>query len=144
MTALSLKDAHAIGWPEDWPHENGQYLCRCRECGRSFLGHKRRHMCKPCSDTRTEIHGGPAMTMLEKMARAAYNKRFWFNSEIWREEDWPRARDSEMEIQRAALEALQEPSEGMYKAAMRYLRTDSETNFWAAWQAAIQHILEGK
>jgi hypothetical protein len=81
------------------------------------------------------------MTDLERVARA-YDERYFDAS--W--DDNPQVeRELAIEAMKAALQALQEPSEGMYKAAMRYLRTDSETNFWAAWQAALQHILdEGK
>lgn len=36
-------------WPEDFPHENGRYLCRCVHCGHTFEGHKRRVSCKVCA-----------------------------------------------------------------------------------------------
>jgi hypothetical protein len=35
-------------WPEDFPGENGQYECICVKCGRHFVGHKRRVVCKVC------------------------------------------------------------------------------------------------
>lgn len=35
-------------WVEDFEHENGQYECRCIMCNRSFVGHKRRVICKIC------------------------------------------------------------------------------------------------
>lgn len=38
-------------WTEDYPHENGQYMCRCRVgCGRLFLGYKRRMLCRECAN----------------------------------------------------------------------------------------------
>jgi hypothetical protein len=37
-------------WTEDAAHENGNYECRCVECGNSFIGHKRRVLCKLCSN----------------------------------------------------------------------------------------------
>lgn len=37
-------------WVEDAPHENGNYECSCVECGHSFIGHKRRVLCKLCSN----------------------------------------------------------------------------------------------
>ena len=37
-------------WVEDYKHENGKYLCMCYQCNRKFYGHKRRVMCKECSD----------------------------------------------------------------------------------------------
>jgi len=36
-------------WPEDFGHENGQYLCSCCECKRTFTAHKRRVVCKVCA-----------------------------------------------------------------------------------------------
>lgn len=37
-------------WPEDFSHENGEYQCRCVECGSVFIGHKRRVVCRTCAD----------------------------------------------------------------------------------------------
>lgn len=37
-------------WPEDAADsDNGNYQCRCVTCGESFTGHKRRVVCKACS-----------------------------------------------------------------------------------------------
>lgn len=36
-------------WPEDFPHENGNYVCRCVTCKQNFIGHKRRVQCKACA-----------------------------------------------------------------------------------------------
>ena len=41
--ALSSRD-----WTEDASHENGSYQCRCITCGESFVGHKRRVVCRAC------------------------------------------------------------------------------------------------
>jgi hypothetical protein len=35
-------------YSEDWEHENGQYSCTCANCHQSFLGHKRRCLCRVC------------------------------------------------------------------------------------------------
>ena len=35
-------------WPDDWPHDNGQYFCTCIPCGSRFIGYKRRHVCRKC------------------------------------------------------------------------------------------------
>tara|TARA_R110000772_G_scaffold240938_1_gene353218 strand:+ start:2111 stop:2290 length:180 start_codon:yes stop_codon:yes gene_type:complete len=35
---------------EESKHENGNYMCRCRECDYNFIGHKRRLFCKICTD----------------------------------------------------------------------------------------------
>ena len=35
-------------WIEDFPHENGNYINECCECGCKFFGHKRRVICKLC------------------------------------------------------------------------------------------------
>lgn len=35
-------------WPEDFPHENGQYMNTCHVCKNTFIGHKHRVVCKVC------------------------------------------------------------------------------------------------
>ena len=35
-------------WPEDFPHENGNYTCICYKCQSHFTGNKRRRTCKEC------------------------------------------------------------------------------------------------
>lgn len=44
--------AWATGSPRDWTedagHENGNYQCKCTDCGEFFIGHKRRVVCKMC------------------------------------------------------------------------------------------------
>lgn len=35
-------------FPEDFEHENGNYLCRCNVCGHAFQGYKRRAVCRVC------------------------------------------------------------------------------------------------
>lgn len=40
-------------WKEDYEHENGNYTCICIECKESFIGHKRRVICKECMECRT-------------------------------------------------------------------------------------------
>jgi len=37
-------------WTEDYKYENGNYLCKCCQCDEYFYGHKRRPLCKECSD----------------------------------------------------------------------------------------------
>jgi hypothetical protein len=36
-------------WTEDFPHENGKYQNECLVCRETFLGHKRRVVCKLCA-----------------------------------------------------------------------------------------------
>lgn len=36
-------------WHEDASHENGNYCNTCVHCGREFIGHKRRGVCRACS-----------------------------------------------------------------------------------------------
>lgn len=51
LRALSRSEAPANrNWIEDATHENGNYECSCVECGQSFIGHKRRVLCKLCSN----------------------------------------------------------------------------------------------
>jgi len=44
-----------VDWTEDAKHENGNYGCRCAICGRSFIGHKRRVVCKLCDTLHVKI-----------------------------------------------------------------------------------------
>lgn len=37
-------------WIDDFKHENGNYFNECIKCHSSFIGHKRRVVCKECSD----------------------------------------------------------------------------------------------
>lgn len=37
-------------WPEDFHHENGQYMNTCHVCKNTFIGHKRRAVCKVCNN----------------------------------------------------------------------------------------------
>ena len=46
-----LLGASERDWPEDFCLENGAYGHVCRDCGKSFVGHKRRpQQCRKCSD----------------------------------------------------------------------------------------------
>jgi len=47
-------------WPEDATHENGNYENRCMECDQSFIGHKRRVICKACLNLLTPSPDRPA------------------------------------------------------------------------------------
>ena len=51
-------------WPEDFAHENGQYVNKCIRCRESFIGHKRRATCKRC-----DTHGGQVSGIEETVAR---------------------------------------------------------------------------
>lgn len=37
-------------WTEDFDHENGCYSSICMTCEAPFFGHKRRFVCKRCSN----------------------------------------------------------------------------------------------
>ncbi len=47
-------------WPEDFHMENGEYSCRCVGCAEMFVGHKRRMVCKIC--TQAELDKTPVVT----------------------------------------------------------------------------------
>jgi hypothetical protein len=49
--AATVSDAlGGRNWTEDASHENGNYQCGpCVECGHTFIGHKRRVVCRACS-----------------------------------------------------------------------------------------------
>jgi len=44
-----VSDAPARDWPEDFGQENGQYQNVCAKCRQTFMGHKRRPLCKVCA-----------------------------------------------------------------------------------------------
>jgi len=48
MNDLLGRDPTEHDYPEDWPGENGMYQQTCCECGKQFVGHKRRMVCKKC------------------------------------------------------------------------------------------------
>jgi len=37
-------------WAEDFAHENGKYINKCKHCKHEFLGSKYRRACRQCSD----------------------------------------------------------------------------------------------
>jgi len=41
--ALSERD-----WEEDTKHHHGRHKNRCVVCGHTFIGYRRRHICKKC------------------------------------------------------------------------------------------------
>ena len=53
LLALAEDDVQR-GWWEDQQHENGNYQNTCVPCGRDFIGHKRRVVCKACSTGLTQ------------------------------------------------------------------------------------------
>lgn len=104
-------------WAEDAAHENGSYFCECMECGRQFIGHKRRVVCKSCAaapspDGKAEQAEAPSnelKTLLNTFERQA--QRF---GELWERchgKGWPEKesdefhslRDDRMPKTRAAL-----------------------------------------
>jgi len=55
-------------WSEDAAHENGNYECLCCECDQVFIGHKRRVLCKACSNLLTPSDGAKeALTETRKV-----------------------------------------------------------------------------
>jgi len=49
FVAAAVAKAGPRDWPEDYPHDNGQYLNTCCGCNHIFTGHKRRNECKICA-----------------------------------------------------------------------------------------------
>lgn len=49
-------------WTEDFPFENGQYICRCAHCKHLFLGHKRRGSCKSCAPVPANLRKDHSMS----------------------------------------------------------------------------------
>jgi hypothetical protein len=64
-------DTQARNWFEDASHENGNYQCRCTDCGEIFIGHKRRVVCRTCAiPTKKELRAENARL---REARAIVN-----------------------------------------------------------------------
>lgn len=60
-------------WAEDASHENGKYKSQCCQCDVTFIGHKRRVVCKRCTKVNQETWD--AMTEPQRQnALAAMNK----------------------------------------------------------------------
>jgi len=66
-------------WTEDFSHENGNYYCRCYECGCVFLGHKRRGVCKVCSAAPTAPPASGVSEEAVKMAQDAVDYYAGYN-----------------------------------------------------------------
>ena len=49
LLAERMVTARLCDWPDDFPHENGNYNCKCSTCQRWFIGHKRRVTCRECA-----------------------------------------------------------------------------------------------
>ncbi len=60
-------------YPEDFPHENGNYLNKCCVCKNSFAGHKRRVVCKVCSEASEREWN--ALTKEQQFERAKENHK---------------------------------------------------------------------
>lgn len=54
-------------WTEDFPHENGNYMNVCRECGNEFLGHKRRVVCKLCFSKPTTMNTEQVLDIIKRV-----------------------------------------------------------------------------
>lgn len=46
---MFIDEKSVRNWKEDFKHENGQYACYCYQCGKEFMGYKRRVQCKVCA-----------------------------------------------------------------------------------------------
>lgn len=45
---ITTLESELRSWPEDRASENGNYECICVTCGKRFIGHKRRIVCRDC------------------------------------------------------------------------------------------------
>jgi len=71
-------------WPEDSSHENGNYHNLCVVCGSSFIGHKRRVICKVCAPPPAPLPPAEA----EPVARSPF-KRFVLDGRAIFKDGWP-------------------------------------------------------
>lgn len=81
-------------WIEDYSHENGNYTNTCKICGNEFLGHKRRIICKCCSQLSPKdrllksgliSNGTPAFSKIKKTFKFNVLSRspLWLLEIIW-------------------------------------------------------------
>lgn len=49
--SLDSLEREARPWPADFSHENGNYECICAVCKLTFVGHKRRVICRKCANS---------------------------------------------------------------------------------------------
>ena len=61
-------------WHEDRGHENGNYQCCCVDCGRMFIGYKRRVVCKVCAAAPSQSAVQPLSEAQRKQITALWNK----------------------------------------------------------------------
>ena len=80
-------------WPEDFAHENGNYLCLCCLCKETFAGHKRRIVCKLCDQPNAKAAPEPVQgEAVEPFAWAefdgegVYDLRLYENNEDFHQE----------------------------------------------------------
>lgn len=57
-------------WTEDYPHENGNYICFCKTCNNTFIGHKRRILCKECDEKAIHINFTNRTYTIEEIEKA--------------------------------------------------------------------------
>ena len=57
LESLRVKNEGPEGrnWPEDYNRENGNYQNKCVGCSEHFIGHKRRVVCRVCSEGGVEV-----------------------------------------------------------------------------------------
>jgi len=60
-------------WSEDASDENGNYLSHCSSCGLTFIGHKRRYICRKCQSEHDAWWA--AMSPEERDRKKAENER---------------------------------------------------------------------
>lgn len=46
--SITVDESAIRDWPEDFEHDNGQYMHSCVDCGSKFVGHKYRITCRAC------------------------------------------------------------------------------------------------
>jgi len=80
-------------WPEDFEHENGNYICQCYKCGKTFHGHKRRVKCKICAnDSESPLVTGTAeeFKSFGELCNEAFGFKVWHDIEFYTYEECAR------------------------------------------------------
>lgn len=68
-------------WPEDFHLENGNYYNTCCHCGESFMGYKRRVVCKLCHN-KPETSAGRLMAWVFGVGAVITGLLIWIWSRL--------------------------------------------------------------
>ena len=96
-------------YPEDASHENGNYYNCCVHCLRTFVGHKRRHICKVCALSSDGRASPPETPEQYQTCLRTLKPPFWLNCQT--EAEFKEALDSGLYLGRKLYSSPPETAE---------------------------------